>query len=45
LPKIKKGGFISGHDYPRYDGVVKAVNEIFGDLVKTDSDNCWYVRL
>ena len=31
LPKIKKGGFIAGHDY-RYDpniGVYNAVNDIF----------------
>lgn len=28
-PKVKKGGFICGHDYvsPRFEGVVRAVNE------------------
>jgi hypothetical protein len=30
LPKIKEGGIIAGHDYATdWDGVVKAVNEIF----------------
>ena len=27
-PKIKKGGYIAGHDYTTFDGVQKAVNEI-----------------
>lgn len=31
LPKVKKGGIISGHDYScGWQGVVKGVNEIFG---------------
>lgn len=45
LPKIKEGGFIAGHDYPRYEGVVQAVNETFRNRVCTDLDHCWYVRL
>lgn len=43
--KIKKGGLICGHDYPRYTGVVQAVNEIFGARVELDKDHCWFVRL
>jgi hypothetical protein len=40
LPKIKKGGIIAGHDYNNedWDGVVRAVDEIFGDnkkIIKT----------
>jgi cephalosporin hydroxylase len=31
LPKVKKGGYIGGHDYTTYDGVKKAVDEIFGE--------------
>jgi hypothetical protein len=27
-PKIKKGGFITGHDYTTFDGVKKAVDEL-----------------
>ena len=27
-PKIKKGGYIAGHDYTTFDGVQKAVNEL-----------------
>ena len=44
-PKVKKGGYICGHDYPRRPGVVQAVTEVFGDDVETDSDNTWFVRL
>ena len=45
LPKVKKGGYICGHDYPRYPGVVRAVNEAFGDSVELDADHCWFVML
>lgn len=42
LPKIKDGGFISGHDYePNFPGVVVAVNEKFEDF-KTDQNAVWY---
>ncbi len=44
LPKIRKGGMISGHDYFNPCGVKKAVDERFGDKVKT-YNNCWYVEL
>ena len=44
LPKIRKGGMISGHDYFNPCGVKKAVDEKFGSKVKT-YDSCWYVEL
>jgi hypothetical protein len=40
LPKIKPGGIIAGHDYPGADGVVKAVQQIFGADYTTHS-NSW----
>lgn len=41
LPKIKKGGIIAGHDYsPDWPGVVKAVDEIFGNN-KKNINNSW----
>ena len=45
FPKVKKGGYICGHDYPRYDGVVRAVNEIFGSDIELDSDYTWFYRV
>lgn len=45
LPKVKPGGWICGHDYPRRPGVKKSVDELFGDLVETDSDSTWFVRV
>jgi len=46
LPKVKQGGYICGHDYPRRPGVVQAVKEIFGEKdIETDSDNTWFVRV
>lgn len=44
LPKIKKGGIISGHDYFNPCGVKKAVDEIFGHKVQFNGP-CWYVEL
>ena len=44
LPKIRKGGMISGHDYFNPCGVKKAVDKRFGKKVKT-YNNCWYVEL
>jgi len=49
LPKIKKGGMISGDDYFNPCGVKQAVDEKFG-APDTDSGvriygHCWYVRL
>jgi predicted O-methyltransferase YrrM len=44
LPKIKKNGIISGHDYFNPCGVKKAVDEIFGDNVMFNG-TCWFVEL
>jgi hypothetical protein len=54
LPKIKKGGIMSGHDYywgqdrPEGPPVKKAVIEIFGenDVIFTGIyENCWMVNI
>jgi hypothetical protein len=44
LPKVKKGGVLSGHDYSlKYFGVVQAVNELIGyDNVSIKSDSTWF---
>jgi len=43
MPKIKKGGYICGHDYTR-QGVKKAVDEIFSN-VELDADRTWFVKV
>lgn len=48
LPKVKKGGIISGHDYYWGEhGVKKAVDETFGNRViyRNTSENCWIVHV
>lgn len=47
LYKVKKGGWIGGHDYPKpgRPGVVKAVDECFGNNVEVDDDWTWWVRV
>lgn len=49
LPKVKDGGWICGHDYerkePRKFGVRKAVDEAFGDRVKTGAGQTWFVKV
>jgi hypothetical protein len=43
--KIKKGGYICGHDYTRA-GVKKAVDEFFsGYEIEFDFDKTWFVRV
>jgi hypothetical protein len=45
LPKVKKGGVLSGHDYSiRFFGVIQAVNEKLGtdNIVVKSSDATWY---
>lgn len=45
LPKMKKGGVISGHDFDAPD-VERAVREAFGDKFTHDPlQNIWYVQL
>jgi hypothetical protein len=40
-PKVKKGGIFSGHDYPTWEQVVKAVNECFPGRNFEVSEYCW----
>ena len=44
LPKVKKGGWLSGHDYHiNYFGVILAVNEKLGvDNIAIRSDATWF---
>mgnify|MGYP003965012587 CR=1 FL=1 len=45
LPKVKKGGYISGHDYPYAPGVAKAVHEVFSiDDIQRHDLSTWTVR-
>ena len=48
LPKVKKGGIISGHDYKghkRHIGVQIAVDEAFGaENISTAPDLVWWLR-
>lgn len=43
LPKVKKGGVIAGHDYPR-SAVKKAVHEVLGE-VEHDESTIWFKRV
>lgn len=46
LPKIRKGGVISGHDYSdAWNGVVRAVNEKFGKPDQLFRDFSWVKRV
>ena len=51
LPKIKKGGIISGHDFNHTDphgtrvGVEQAVREVFGGPDKVFPDSTWIKQL
>lgn len=43
LPKVKRGGILSGHDYEdSWPGVVKAVDEMLP--TRTIMENCWIFR-
>lgn len=44
MPKLKPGGIIAGHDYHLFEGVNKAVDEIFGTSVTHFPDTSWMVR-
>ena len=46
LPKVKKGGFIAGHDYCRkFKGVMQAVGKFVGRPDKVFKDYSWIQRL
>lgn len=42
--KVKRGGWLCGHDYGVFPGVKKAVDEIFPDA-EIDSDFTWFVKI
>jgi predicted O-methyltransferase YrrM len=41
LPKVKQGGYLAGHDYPAWQGVKMAVDEIFGSENIQSNEGCW----
>jgi predicted O-methyltransferase YrrM len=45
--KVREGGFVTGHDYwpGKFEGVIHAVNEVFGKPDKVFSDTSWIVRV
>ncbi len=47
LPKVKRGGFLAGHDWPTYPGVRQAVREVFGakNHMCLDANTCWAVQV
>lgn len=46
LPKIKKGGIISGHDYGGWPGVTRAVNEAFPlGIFHSPTGATWYTTI
>jgi len=51
MPKVKKGGFIGGHDFivewqhPEGPGVIQAITELFGQPDKTFQDWSWIKKL
>ena len=46
LPKVKKGGIISGHDYGGWEGVTRAVNEAFPlGIVHSPAGATWYTQV
>lgn len=44
MPKMKKGGYMAGHDIDR-DSVVRAVRECFGNKWQKISERCWICRI
>jgi hypothetical protein len=45
LPKVKKKGYICGHDYMPHEDVIKAVNKILGKPHKVYSDSSWLIKI
>ena len=44
LPKVKIGGILAGHDYGTFEGVDRAVNEIFNFSELEISENCFVYK-
>jgi hypothetical protein len=42
LPKVKKNGYLSGHDYSSHPSVAQAVHELLGSV--ESGENCWVYR-
>lgn len=46
IPKVRRGGFVCGHDYERrFPGVIRAVDEFRGANRKTFTDTSWAARI
>lgn len=45
LPKIKKGGWIAGHDYGTFGTVTKTVNKKFGRPHRMFRDSSWVIQI
>jgi predicted O-methyltransferase YrrM len=46
VPRVKRGGVVAGHDYDAFwPGVVRAVDEVFGQTVKRGAGSIWYVEI
>lgn len=45
MPKVKKGGYICGHDYGCWEGVTKAVDKMFSGRTGFDTDFTWFARI
>jgi hypothetical protein len=46
LPKVKQGGIMCGDDYTHaWPGVLKAVQEVFGDGVQFSPPDQWWVQI
>lgn len=46
IPKVRVGGWIGGHDYgAKFPGVAKAVNQMLGDKVETDTNATWWYQI
>lgn len=41
LPKIRPGGILAGHDYKRFSGVKRAVDELLGNEISIKEDYVW----
>ena len=45
LPHVRTGGIMCGHDLSAFEGVVKSVNEIFGDNYDSDAaGSIWWAK-
>lgn len=41
-PKVRAGGWLGGHDYsPKFPGVIRAVDRVFGSRVRTYPGTIW----